>query len=327
MKMFSLPMMRQFAVALTSAVCLSAFVPASAHAANEAVEKEFPYVIQPELGAAEFAPGDGIIITLFRGNRPHIEPGGRYLLEGTYTLTTMESAELAWFATARGQGGSAPVEKDEHVQISKGSGKFRLEKTLQGDGWLHVSLYVNGAPHGGVYFGEKGVEKTVLRQKGWSDFSKDLASKPNLQAGAGSSGSAVSDPANLAIIAFLGKPVPAPANLAAKYSPKNLEAAFTASSKKSGLQVQKLAVDDSEFPFLVYGVLAGKPEYRVLEQGLRGMKDYVYGGSVVGATDNSTYFALNMIPQTQIPSEQAAACSRRLMIRLQMLADAARQSE
>jgi hypothetical protein len=58
------------------------------------------------------------------------------------------------------------------------------------------------------------------------------------------------------------------------------------------------------------------------------MKDYDYGGSVVGSTDKEgTYFSLNMIPSGQYPSGQAAACHRRLMVRLQMLAASVRQPE
>jgi len=98
--------------------------------------------------------------------------------------------------------------------------------------------------------------------------------------------------------------------------------------KREGLPVQKLAVDDSEFPFLVYGVVSGEHEFQALANGLRSMEDYGYGGSVVGTTDeHSTYFSLNMIPLSRFPSDQIAACHRRLMIRLQMLADKAQKSK
>jgi hypothetical protein len=56
------------------------------------------------------------------------------------------------------------------------------------------------------------------------------------------------------------------------------------------------------------------------------MKGYTYAGSVVGHTDTgATYFSLNMIPPDQYPSGQDLACHRRLMVRLQMLADDARR--
>ena len=53
------------------------------------------------------------------------------------------------------------------------------------------------------------------------------------------------------------------------------------------------------------------------------MQGYDYGGSVRGSTETgSTYFSLNIIPASQLPTRQMAACHRRLMVRLQMLADA-----
>ncbi len=313
-------------LAVTAAFCLQT-TPALPDARAESAETQFPYVIEPESGATEFATGDGIVITSFRGDRPHLEPGGRYRLEGSYTLTSAGSADLAWFATSRGPSGSTPVADREHVTISRGSGKFHLEKTLLDDGWLHVSFYVNGHSHGGIYFGEKGFDKTVLRQKGWSDFSSaSPPEKPGLRSADVENARLLpSDPANAAIIAYLGQPVVAPANLDPKYVPANLVAAFTAMSKKAGWRIQKLAVDDSEFPFLVYGVLAGRHE--LVEKDIRAMKGYDYGGSVRGSTEEgATYFSLNMIPRDQYPSGQAAACNRRLMVRLQMLADAVRQA-
>jgi hypothetical protein len=293
----------------------------------ETTNAEFPYKIQPETGATEFAPGDQIIITSLRGNRKHLEPGGRYLLEGTYTLTSAGSADLAWFATARAPAGTVPVAEDEHAQISKGAGGFHLVKTLLDDGWGHVSFYVNGHSHGGIYFGEKGYDKTVLRQKGWSDFTSSTRSEktvPNSLV-SGAIPKTSPDPANLAIMHYLGSPVAAPANLEPKYSPGNLEAAFKGMSQKAGWNIQKLAIDNTEFPFLIYGVLNGR--HQLDSKAIRAMEGYDYGGSVLGSTgEGSTYFSLNIIPQDQYPTGQVAAINRRLMVRLQMLADSARQS-
>ena len=329
MKMLHLNTIRTLAMALTPVLCLQAAI-ASAPTGEPPAETELTHVIQPELGASEFDPGDRIIITSIRGNREHLEAGGRYVLEGSYTLASADSADLAWFASSRGPSGSGPVNDKEHVKISKGSANFHLEKTVLNDGWLHVSFYVNGHTHGGVYFGEKGIENTILRKKSWSDFSSSSPDKKadEKSAAAGNGESTLSGPANRAIMAYLGEAVSPPASLDVKYSPTNLRAAFTALSKKQGLQIERLSLDDSEFPFLVYGVLAGKHDFRELEASLHQMKDYDYGGSVVGSTDKGgTYFSLNMIPYSQYPSGQAAACNRRLMVRLQMLADSVRQAE
>jgi hypothetical protein len=57
------------------------------------------------------------------------------------------------------------------------------------------------------------------------------------------------------------------------------------------------------------------------------MKGYDYCGSVVGGTaGGGTYFALSMTPQSQYPRGDGGACNRRLMIRLQMLADAVQKA-
>ncbi|HEY3912885.1 MAG TPA: hypothetical protein VGN61_00245, partial [Verrucomicrobiae bacterium] len=52
----------------------------------------FTHEIPFELGASGFADGDKITITSVRGDRKHIEAGGSYIVEGTYTLNSAESA-------------------------------------------------------------------------------------------------------------------------------------------------------------------------------------------------------------------------------------------
>ena len=290
----------------------------------------FTHIIQPELGASEFAPGDRIVITSLRGNREHLEPGGRYVVEGSYTLASADSADLAWFTTSRLPGGT----DSSPTTCSSGSPEAPAifawkEPCATTDGCMFPSM-MSMVIRRGIYFGEKGFENTVLRKKGWSDFSNDPPATKSVEKLVAARNGAItlSDPANRAIMAYLGDPVAPPARLDPKYFPTNLLAAFTALSKKQGLRIERVAVDDSEFPFLVFGVLAGNHNFRELETGLRQMKDYDYCGSVVGSTDKGgTYFSLNMIPSGQYPSGQAAACNRRLMVRLQMLADSARRAE
>ena len=325
MKIISPATFRTLVPAITSALCFLAPAP-SVNAEAEAAETTYPYVIEVEPGAIEFAPGDRIVITAMRGDRQHLELGGRYLLEGSYTLDSAASADLAWFVTSRVPSGGTPIADEEHMNISRGSGTFRLKKTVHHDGWLHISFYVDGKSHGGIYFGEKGVENTILRKKDWSDFR--AAGVRTGREAAGNGASTIPDDANRAIMAYLGSPVPPPANLDPKYNPTALIGTFTAIGKQAGWSIEKLAVDDSEFPFLVYGLLAGKRDYKEIENGLRGTKAYEYAGSVVGTTDKeATYFSLNMIPYGQYPPGQFAACNRRLMVRLQMLADRVRQTE
>ena len=128
-------------------------------------------------------------------------------------------------------------------------------------------------------------------------------------------------PANAAIMAYLGDPVPPPARLDARYTAEGLTAAFRALCRNLGYEIQKLSVDETEFPFLVYGVLEGRCDYREIQAALRATAGYAYSGSSTGTTkDGSTYFALNMMPPAEYPRSHAEAIRRRLMIRLQMLA-------
>jgi hypothetical protein len=128
-------------------------------------------------------------------------------------------------------------------------------------------------------------------------------------------------------MAYLGDPVPPPTGLDSKYAPSNLVSAFTSFTKAAGWRIQNVSVDASEFPFLLYGTLAG--QHHLAAKEVSAITGYVYGGSVVGRIgggEGSTYFALNLTPHDQYPDGQSKACDRRLMIRLQMLADTARRS-
>lgn len=285
------------------------------------LERQFPQIIDYELGAFGFFAGDQITITSVRGDRKHIEPGGSYLAEGTYTLASADRADLALFCTTRGPSGPTPVQNSQRVQITRGSGRFQLYETNLTDGWLHVSFYPDHSTlHGGVYFGEKGKEKTVMRDQGW--FREFTVKSPDAQHDAEVD---VANEANRTFLAYLGNPVPPPAGMDSLYNRQNLLKAFTNLCQKANLVITKLVVDDSEFPFLVYGTLAGRhtlPEAPVFEE----QKGYTYGGSVRGSFgEGSTYFAVNMVPASQYPVDREKACHRRLMLRLQVLADKAQQ--
>jgi hypothetical protein len=280
----------------------------------------FPYKIPVALGANEFAPGDNIVIASLRGDRPHLEIGGRYLLEGTYTLASLDSANLSWSITTRGPSGPTPTQASANAAVRSGKGEFRLSKTFENDGWPHVSFY-SGHSQGGVYFGESGAEKTVLRQKAWSDFTD-----PQAATNRGSNMLSVSG--NAAIIAYLGDPVPLPLNLETRYAAAGMKAEFTKLVEVAGRKVQKLAVDASEFPCLVYGTVAGADNLQRVQEALGATPGYAYGGSVVGRMGNdTTYFAFNLTPEDRYHRAQVEAVHRRLMIRLQMLAEKARTSE
>jgi hypothetical protein len=310
--------LRAIAMALAASACLQT-TASLAQAKDDPTEAAFPNVIPLELGTSAFATGDSIKITSLRGDRPHLEADGSYLVEGTYTLASVDKALLLFSCTSPSPSGPTPTLPEQEITVARGTGSFSL-KHPPCEGLYHVSFYVDGEnhSHGGVYFGEKGVPATVLRHTDWPDFSSGAGDTTPHQ----SSG----DP-NRAILEYLGQPVPAPGSLDEKYTPTNLFSAFTAFTANAGWHIRKLTVDSSEFPFLVYGVVIGQHHLGRTEVGE--IKGYTYGGSVVGRTgegEGSTYFALNLIPHDQYPVEQVKACDRRLMIRLQMLADAARRS-
>jgi hypothetical protein len=284
-------------------------------------EQRFPQIIQYELGASGFFAGDQITITSLRGDRNHIKPGGSYLVEGSYTLASADSASLALYCTTRGPSSPTPDQDSEHIEITRGAGRFHLYETNVADGWLHVSFYSdNSKPHGGVYFGEKGKENTLMRNREWfrEVAIKSQDKQHDVEVG-------VANEANRALLAYLGNPTPPPAGMDSRYNKENLLKVFTTVCQKADLVITKLAVDDSEFPFLVYGTLDGNhplPKAPVFEE----QKGYTRGGAVRGTFGGgSSYFAVNMVPDSQFPTDKEQACHRRLMLRLQMLADKAQQ--
>ena len=283
-------------IALTSAV-VGLLTVSRLHA--EELEKQFPQIIPYELGASGFAAGDNITITSVRGDRKHIEPGGSYLVEGTYTLAFADEANLAFFSTSRGSERPTPIQAGQQIKITKGTGRFKLYKTNMADGWPHISFYYHGKSRGGVYFGEKGHENTVMRNQSWfSGLDADKTGPVEL-----------ADPANRALLLYLGNPVPPPVNMDARYAKGNLVNAFTELCRNSNLDLKKVAVDDSEFPFLVYGIIDGRhslPDRTAFEE----IKGYTYGGSVRGSTDEGmTYFAVNMARIVNIPRNKAKSAT------------------
>jgi hypothetical protein len=236
---------------LTTTLAAALFLHAAstfAGGADETAARQFPHVIEYELGAFGFAEGDQITITAVRGDREHIEPGGSYLVEGTYTLGSANNAYLALFCTTRGPSGPTPIQNGQQIKITKGSGKFYLYETNVADGWLHVSFYSDrGDSRGGVYFGEKGREKTIMRKQSW--FEKPAAGAMGPISGQ-----------NRVLLAYLGAPVPPPADMDAKYTKEGLSKAVQLAARKAGIKLKKVMIDDSEFPFLV-GIVCEGPDF------------------------------------------------------------------
>lgn len=133
-----------------------------------------------------------------------------------------------------------------------------------------------------------------------------------------------------AIAVFLGASVPPPQNLDRKYSPEEISAVFRDLTETLGIKVDTLSVDTTEFPFVLHGRVespAGADFFKKIEAELRALPGYTYGGSVTGSNrEGTTDFVLNIIPSSACPPEQAEAIRRRLMLRMQIVAAASRQS-
>ncbi len=129
---------------------------------SKQLEAEFPYVIDfvaniPDWG--QFSSGDKIAISLVRGDRKHIEPGGRYLVEGTFTLASMDRAGLSLSVTAPSRdspGAVSPSDPEQRLQVFRGSGRFSLKETMRYTGSFHVSFNPvgGGESRGTIYFQE-----------------------------------------------------------------------------------------------------------------------------------------------------------------------------
>jgi hypothetical protein len=116
----------------------------------------------------------------------------------------------------------------------------------------------------------------------------------------------------------------APDKTDARYTADALRQAFAALCKSVGYRALTVEVDQSESPFLVYGVLEGRCDYRKLRDKLSTMDDYTYVGSVTNVHRDgaATAFALNMIPESARARNRENA--QRTMERMKQLANSQR---
>jgi len=260
-----------------------------------AAADDFPHVVKFELGDTEFAPGDHIEITEVRGTAAALSINQTYSVSGKYTLSSSDEAELALFVTLRDSTPSK-VDHKQRVRITKGSGTFRLDKTMDAEGYPHVSFYPvpSGSSFGGVYFG---TGQWLLRRQG-----------------SGSPGAeAASSGPNQAILNFLGDPVPAPPNLDPAYSAGAIQRALMSAAAKSGVAINSVQIDNSEFPPLLGVVSTG--DFDLLGEEIKKTKDYDFTGSV----GHKTHHAFNIVPYRAFPPESSQRIGRRLTVRYQML--------
>jgi hypothetical protein len=294
---------------LAAAIALALFSARLGAVAAESAD--LSHEVRFELGDAKFDQGDHITIQQVRGTSETITVGGTYSVEGTYTLASQDEADLALYATTVAAGGPTPIDAEQHIRIKKGTGTFRLVKAMSEDGYLHVSFYPVpfGSAFGGVYFGQ-----------GDRVFRRQTSFRNRLSRAQSSSGQVSLSGANQALIEYLGNPVESPANMDARYTREGLTNAVLLAAREARITVKKIAVDDSEYPFLV-GVICGGSDAAKLKAQIRKMNGYEYGGSV-GNDSNSdgsdTCNTFNMVPYRVYPREAAQQIDHRLMLRQQV---------
>jgi hypothetical protein len=92
----------------------------------------------------------------------------------------------------------------------------------------------------------------------------------------------------------------------ARYTAEGLKRAFSELCARLDYKPLRVEVDESESPYIVYGVLEGRGDYKAMRDALHSMPGYAYSGSVVASNrDGSrTVFALNMVPRDGTPDMQ-----------------------
>jgi hypothetical protein len=300
MKMFPLHLIPCCILAITFILSRVAADPA-------ATNENLPFKVPFELGSSAFAPGDNITIKEVRGTNKKIVIGGTYSVEGTYSLTSRDQADLSFFDTSIGYSGPTPIDPKQTVQIQKGSGTFYLVKTMHDDGYLHVSFY-SGADFGGVYFGQG---DRVYHHRMHLNSSSDRIT------GSSSEGSVSLSGPNKALLEYLGNPVPPPANMDARYTAQGLTATVLQAARDANVQVKNVMIDDSEFPFLV-GVICGGSDVVPLIKELKKMDGYEYGGGVgndVNSDGSDTCNVFNIVPHRAFPGGTEQQIYHRLILR------------
>jgi hypothetical protein len=118
-----------------------------------------------------------------------------------------------------------------------------------------------------------------------------------------------SDP-NQFLLDFVGSPVELPAHMDAKYTKEGLNNAIQLASQNAGITLNKIEVDDSEFPFLVGVICSGSDMTKLIAE-IKKMDGYHWGGSA--SSDNCMAFCI--VPDKAYPGKARQQINRRLMLR------------
>jgi guanyl-specific ribonuclease Sa len=267
-----------------------------------------------QVGQASFPHGDFIEITSVERSQ------NQMVVKGHYKLVSADRALLALYTTTR-TAISVATDPTQLKTIWKGDGDFELTDPNLVPGMNHVTMYSipGGKPFAGVYFGnhEEAAEESQLDLGYYQEAT-------TTDAGAANRGKAVlaSGP-NQVLLDYLGEPVQPPADLDARYTKEGLINAIQLAAGKAGITVKKVAVDDSEFPFLV-GVTCAGSDFIKLKAQIKKMDGYGYSGSVGNDANNDgsdTCNVFSLVPYAALPRESRQQTGHRLMLRQQVFYD------
>jgi hypothetical protein len=264
------------------------------------------------VGQSSFPAGDSIEITSV------VQFSDRVVVKGHYNLLSAKDAELGFYITTW-RTVSVPTDQTQLKHIFKGEGDFELTHSHLVPGLMHVSMYSlsGGKPFAGVYFGNK----------------EDAAAESKMDLGYAQTGStpepstlatpmSITGP-NQALLEYLGNPVEPPVDMDSRYTVPGLTGAIQLAARNAGVTVKNVAIDDSEFPFLV-GVVCGGSDFQKLKSQIKKLAGYQYNGSI-GNDSNSdgrdTCNAFSMVPDRVYPPGTAGQIYRRLWLRQQVFYD------
>jgi hypothetical protein len=267
------------------------------------------------IGQSAFPRGDFIEITSVERSQD------RVVVKGHYKLVSADSARLALFTTTS-TAIAVPTDRKQLMRISKGMGDFELTHPNLVPGLNHVTMYSipGGKPFAGVYFGnkEEAAEESKLDLDYYADETTTEPAKSDEIHQRGNRAS-VSGP-NQALLDYLGNPVVPPANMDVRYTKEGLSNAVQLAARNAGITLKKIAIDDSEYPFLV-GVICGGSDFPKLKSQIKKMDGYEYSGSVgndINSDGSKTCNAFSIVPYWVHPRKAMQQIEHRLMLRYQV---------
>lgn len=106
----------------------------------DSAASRFKHRIQIETDQSQPTEGDRLMITEVWGTRPRLEVGGTYLVRGSYTLFSLDAANICLYLTALNWDNSGPDVDLQRMTVSNGHGTFALVHSMLGPGRFHVSM-------------------------------------------------------------------------------------------------------------------------------------------------------------------------------------------